>query len=356
MRATEAVINLKKLKKNARFLQEKAQGREVMGIIKADAYGHGVISVMEALTDLGWGQFGVATIEEALELREVNKDIDILILGTTSPEDFSLCAEENISFAVHDKKSLKTALALSAPAKVHIKVDTGMHRVGFSPEELMDSFEEIASLHPVGIYTHLARADEEDKSSALSQVAVFEDCVEKLKNKGLTFRWVHFANSAAILEMDLSFSNMVRAGVALYGLSPGVLHPELEPVMNWRSQILAVREIEAGEGVSYGHKFVAESPRRIATVPVGYADGYKRQMSGKIAAWIDGKECPQIGRITMDQVIFDITDTQAQVGTEVELMGEHITCDRLAEAAETINYEIVTTLGKRVRKVFYEDD
>ncbi len=352
MRATQAVIDLQKLIHNARHLQKKAQGREMMGIIKADAYGHGVIAALNALKGIGWKYFGVATIEEALEIREEDGVVDVLILGTTSPEDFSLCAEKNISFAVHDRASLDEVLALKGSAKVHIKVDTGMHRVGFSLEELMECADEIRALKPVGIYTHLARADEEDKTSALSQVTIFEKAVNRLKEKGVDFQWVHFANSAAILEMDLSFSNMVRAGVALYGLAPGAPHAELEPIMRWESRVLAVREIEAGEGVSYGHRFVAEAPRRIATVPVGYADGYKRQMSGRIAAWIDGKQCPQIGRITMDQAIFDITDTQAQVGDEVELMGEHIPCDRLAEAADTINYEIVTTLGKRVRKVY----
>mgnify|MGYP001404530439 CR=1 FL=1 len=352
MRATQAVIDLKKLKNNAQYLQKKAQGREMMGIIKADAYGHGVIPAMEALLSLGWKYFGVATIEEALELREANREADILILGTTSPEDFPLCVEKGISFAVHDRESLDVALTLEGPAKIHIKVDSGMHRIGFSPEELFALRESVAAINPTGIYTHLARADEEDKSSALAQVSLFKKVVDELKEEGLRFEWVHFANSAAILELDLSFSNMVRAGVALYGLSPGKLHPQLQPVMCWQSRILAVRDIEAGEGVSYGHRFVAESPRRIATVPIGYADGYKRQMSGRIAAWIDGTECPQLGRITMDQVIFDITDTQAKVGDEVELMGEHIPCDRLAEAADTINYEIVTTLGKRVRKVF----
>lgn len=353
MRASQAVIDLGALAHNARFLQEKAGGRDMMGIIKADAYGHGVIPALKTLKSLGWSLFGVATIEEALEIRAQGEDFDILILGTTSPEDFPVCAERNISFAVHDRASLEAALALEAPAKVHIKVDTGMRRVGFDPKELLTLTEELKELGPIGIYTHLARADEEDKSSAKGQIALFKETLETLQEKGLSFQWIHYANSAGILELELSFSNLVRAGVSLYGLSPGEKqHTELQPVMRWESRILAIHSIGPGEGVSYGHRFVAEEPMRIATVPIGYADGYKRQMSGKIAAWIDGQECRQLGRVTMDQVIFDVTHTNAKVGEEVELMGSHIPCERLAIAADTINYEIVTTLGRRMRKVY----
>ncbi len=353
MRATEAIIDLKKLKHNALFLQKKARGREMMGILKADAYGHGAVTVMETLIEIGWRHFGVATIEEALELREANAEAEIFLLGAVSSEDFPLCVEKALAFPVHDRVSLEAALALKGSAKIHIKVDTGMHRLGFTPAQLHEHFEEISSLEPVGIYTHLARSEEEDKSSALSQVAQFQAIVEELVEKGLSFEWIHYANSGALMEMELSFSNMVRAGVVLYGFSPGEsLHPELLPIMSLKSRILAVREIEAGEGVSYGHTFVAQRPMRLATVPIGYADGYKRKMSGRIASWIDGKECPQLGRITMDQTIFDVTDTQARVGDVVELMGEHIHCDRLCEAAETIKAEFVATLGKRVRRVY----
>ncbi len=354
MRATEVIIDLSKLKSNAVFLQEKAQGREVMGILKADAYGHGAIPVLKTLTSLGWKYFGVATIEEALEIRKVDPKIDILLLGATSIEDFPVCVENNLSFAVHDRQTLMAALALQEPAKIHIKVDTGMHRLGFALDELHKFSEEIAALNPVGIYTHLATA-EEDKAYALSQVARFKEAVDVFRKRGLTFKWVHYGNSAALLEMDLSFSNMVRAGIVLYGYSPVFPVEQLQPIMSLRSRILAVRELAKGEGLSYGHVYVAKSARRIATVPVGYADGYKRQMSGEIFAWIGDRKCPQVGRITMDQAMFDITGVDAMVGDEVELMGEHIPCACLAEAAQSNRAEIMVTIGKRVRRIYLGD-
>ncbi|NMB04301.1 MAG: alanine racemase [Tissierellia bacterium] len=356
MRATRAVIDLNKLAHNAKLLSQKAQGREVMCIIKADAYGHGAVPVLHSLVEQGFYYFGVATLEEALELRRANREISILILGGISPEDIPLAYENQIHVAIHNLASLEVMENHGLRGLCHIKIDTGMHRVGFLPNDLPALAKRIVAIKPVGVFTHLARADEADKTSALKQVEAFRQAVVILESAGAEFEHVHFANSAAILGLDLSFSTLVRAGIALYGLnpSPEVTDRGLQPVMQLVSAISDIREIEELEGVSYSHRFVAEKQTRVATIPVGYADGYKRNMSTKVMVWINGELRPQIGRITMDQTMIDVTGLAVGVGDEVELMGRHVTADDLAVAADTINYEIVTNIGKRVRREYLE--
>lgn len=357
MRPTKAKIHLYNLKHNLEILKEKAEGRTFLSVIKADAYGHGALKSLEYLYDQGERHFGVATFDEALELRRAKEDIFILVLGGVDPSNYVLGAKYNIRLPIFDPASLEAYLAAEEKGPVHIKIDTGMHRVGFLPEEFKTNIEKIKSIQPEGIYTHIARADEEDKSSALEQITRFNDVLDFCEKEELGFTFIHYANSATILSLDLGRTNMVRGGIALYGLSPdGKSEFGLKPLMTLHTKILSVREIPEGEGVSYGHTFVAKVPTRVGTLPLGYADGYKRQMSRKVRVYVAGDYAPQIGNITMDQTMIDLTGTKAELYDEVELMGSHVACEELAEAAGTINYEIVTTLGKRVdREYLYEE-
>lgn len=358
MRPTRAVINFKNLEHNMKLLSEKAGGRLVVPIIKADAYGHGVVPVLHKLIELGYTHFGVATLEEAFELRAQSQDISILVIGDTVNEDFGLAADHKITFTLHNESGLVAYEALGrSDARVHLKIDSGMHRIGFTLADVERLKDRLAAIKPSGIFTHMAKADEVDKSSAMKQLAIFKQAVEMLQGAGADFEFIHYANSASILELDLSFSNLVRAGISLYGLNPSgeVGHDDLRPLMSWYTEIVDLRLVPAGEGVSYSHIFVPTRDTLVATLPVGYADGYKRQMSKKARVYINGTYCPVIGRITMDQIMVDVTDVPGvKLRDTVELMGEHVPCDELAGYADTINYEIVTNLGKRVRREYTE--
>lgn len=356
MRPTLAKIHMKNLSHNLEVMRKKTGDRTFLAVIKADAYGHGALKCLDYLYKEGIRHFGVATFSEALELRGAYEDIFILVLGASDPSDYEEAARKNIRLAIFDLDSLEHYLSLEEKGPIHIKIDTGMHRVGLSPQEFKDNFDRIKNLEAEGIYTHIARADEEDTSSAYEQIASFNELVDYCDERGLRFKFIHYANSATILNLELGRTNMVRGGIALYGLAPdGVKDFGLRPVMSLYSRILSIREVPEGEGVSYGHTFIATRPSRIGTLPLGYADGYKRQMSRKIRVYVAGAYAPQVGNITMDQTMIDLTDTRAKIYDEVELMGEHVTCQELAQAAATINYEIVTTLGRRVDREYLYD-
>lgn len=356
MRPTLAKIHLSKLKKNMEIMKEKSGDRTFLAVIKADAYGHGALKCLDYLYKQGVRHYGVATFDEALELRGAYEDIYIMVLGATDPSDYEEGARKNIRLPIFDLASLEHYLSLKEKGPIHIKIDTGMRRVGLQPQEFIDHIEKIKSLKAEGIYTHIARADEEDKTSAYKQIARFNKLLDFCDEQELEFTFIHYANSATILNLDLGRTNMVRGGIALYGLAPdGKENFGLEPVMSLYSAILSIREVPQGEGVSYGHTFVTSRPSRIGTLPIGYADGYKRQMSRKARVYVAGSFAPQVGNITMDQIMVDLTDSQAELYDQVELMGEHISAEELALAAGTINYEIVTTMGRRVdRKYIYE--
>lgn len=352
MRPTKMTIDLKKIESNANFLKAKADGRELMCIVKADAYGHGMVEVSKKLYDSGYRFFGVAILEEALELRK-HIDCNILVLGAVEEEDFEIAANNNIDLNIHNINSLKKyreLLSKGISNRVHIKVDTGMHRIGFSLEEIEKYKEEIRSIKPIGIFTHMPKADEEDKSFTYSQIDKFKKAIDILN---INFKYIHYANTATILSVDLSFSNLVRAGIGLYGISPiGDTYEGLNQAASITSKIVAIRDIKKGEGVSYAHTFIANRDTKVATLPIGYADGYKRSMSRKIKAYSNSFYINQIGNITMDQIMFDITDTSLKLGNEVELLGEHITANYMASIIDTIGYEIVTTAGQRLRREY----
>ena len=340
---------------------------KLMAIIKADGYGHGAVAIVRAVDDIV-DAYGVSNIDEALEVRN-NTDKMILILGYTAVKQFKYVIKYDITQTIYSyefaKELSNQAIKRGKVAKVHIKIDTGMGRIGFKPnEESIKEIKDVFSLEGIevtGIFTHFAKADESDKTFANEQIKRFSDFVKKLEANGMTFATKHVSNSASIIDLPQVNFDMVRSGISTYGLYPS---PEvdnsvitLEPAMEIKSCISFIKEVEAGVGISYGSTYITSRPTKIATIPVGYADGYPRNLSNKGCVLINGKRAPILGRVCMDQFMVDITDIDGvDYDNEVTLLGrdgdEFISVEELSELAGTFNYEFVCDIGKRVPRVF----
>ncbi len=348
------------------------KGTKLMVIIKADAYGHGAVPVAQAL-DKEVDAYGVAIIEEAMELRDAGIKKPILILGYTPIEAFNLVVAYDVIQTVFQYDAAK-ALSLEASkqnkkANIHIKIDTGMNRIGFPDSR--DSINEIkkiaglSNLEIQGIFTHYAKADEVDKASTKKQLKRFLDFVNSLEKEGVHISVKHASNSAGIIDVEESDLNMVRCGIATYGIYPseGVDHKAigLKPALTLKTHIIFVKEVEAGEGVSYGSTFVTNRKTRIATIPVGYADGYSRNLSNKGNVIIHGQYAPIIGRVCMDQFMVDVTDIEnVRQGDDVILLGSdgeaRISVEELSNWSYSFPYELVCTIGKRIPRVYLDDE
>lgn len=348
----------------------------IMAVIKTDGYGHGAIPIAKELEDLEYlSGFAVATAEEAFILRQAGIQKPVLILGYTFPYSYERLIREEIRmtvFRLDTLKELSQNVRLlrekgeHKKAKVHIKVDTGMSRIGIRANEEGISFMKEAfnteGIEVEGIFTHFARADERDKSVAESQLGEFEEFLKKIKLKtGKEIPIRHCSNSAGIIEIPRANMDMVRAGIILYGLWPSNQVEQnivkLTPALSLYSQIVYVKEIEAGTPVSYGGTFTAPSKMRIATIPAGYGDGYPRGLSGKGYVLVHGRKAPVLGRVCMDQFMIDVTDIpEAKQGDKVTLIGrdgqETITVEMLGELSGRFNYELVCDLGKRIPRVY----
>ncbi|MDE6188777.1 MAG: alanine racemase [Clostridia bacterium] len=322
-------------------------------VVKANAYSHGAVEVAKACEDLV-DFFGVATAEEGAELRKNGLNLPILILGATLPNDFNLLTEYDLQATVY---SLESAILLNSyceqnfvKAKVHLAVDTGMGRIGFLPNEkdLALKAAALANLNIEGIFTHFACADSKDKTFTKLQTERFEDFIAYLKKSGVNIPLVHASNSAGVLDGGYSYG-MVRCGLIAYGLYPSQeveKKIELAPALSWHTLITHIKTLSKGSSVSYGATFVAEREVKVATLSVGYADGYPRILSGKASVLVKGKRAKIIGRICMDQMMIDVTDIDGvNVFDEVTLIGsqgeERISAEELADLANTINYEIL---------------
>lgn len=346
----------------------------MMGVIKTDGYGHGAIQIGRELEKLPYVfGYAVATAEEALALRQGGLQKPVLILGYTFPYSYEALIDQEIRAAVFREDTLEELSAcakrLGKKAKVHIKVDTGMSRVGIRPDEEGLSFLQKACRLPwieiEGIFTHFARADEKDKTSARTQLSVFCSFVEKAEElTGIVIPVKHCSNSAGILELPEANLSLVRAGITLYGLSPSEEVPKeiltLRPALSLKSHLVYVKEVEAGTPVSYGGTFVTEKRTRIATIPVGYGDGYPRSLSGKGHVLIRGRRAPILGRVCMDQFMVDVTDIpEAKEGDEVTLIGkdggEELSMEELGALSGRFNYELACDLGKRIPRIYYKD-
>ncbi len=357
-----------------RMYEHIAPETKLMGVIKTDGYGHGAIPIGRELEQLPYVfGFAVATAEEAFSLRQAGLKKPILILGYAFPYAYEALTLQEIRQAVFREDTL-TALntcagRLGRKAKVHIKVDTGMSRVGIRPDEEGLAFLKKACSLPhievEGIFTHFARADERDKTSARTQLSTFCSFVEEAERlTGLVIPLKHCSNSAGILELPEANLSLVRAGITLYGLSPSEEVPKeilsLRPALSLKSHLVYVKEVEAGTPVSYGGTFVTDKRMRIATVPVGYGDGYPRSLSGKGDVLIRGRRAPILGRVCMDQFMVDVSDIPGVLeGDEVTLIGkdgaEEITMEELGAVSGRFNYELACDLGKRIPRVYYKD-
>lgn len=371
-RLTRVYIHMDRLAHNMRVLQETVGARPLWPCIKANAYGHGAEIIARELLKLGYHTLGVADVSEAVALIEAGVKAKFLVLSSTLPEHAEALVAHDCEPVVC---TLGTLQALADQAKklgrrvsVHIKVDTGMGRIGIQPQELSDFLEHCRALPTVkvcGIMSHFPRADETDKSYSLEQLGRFQQVVEQARGTAIEFR--HMANSAAIFDIPESYFDAARPGIAIYGLlpSPTIVNPrvhELQPVLEWRTRITFLKEMPAGSGLSYGHTFHTDRSSLIATVPVGYGDGLSRRLSNDLDILVGGERCRQVGRITMDMSLVDVTPLRGRVnvGDEAVLIGrqgdEGITADELARRLDTINYEIVTCIAERVPRVLVGHD
>ena len=366
-----ARIDLDRLVRNADALHEKMYGdSKMICVIKADAYGHGALRVAQELENLEYvAGYAVATVEEALELRHNGIDKMIMILGFVFPEEYENIAKFDIRpvvFSYEQAKGLSdAAVKENKTISIHIKLDTGMNRIGYRlDEDYVGEIKKISLLPGIfieGIFSHFYRADEKDKSFAMAQLLKFNSAVIKLREEGVNMPMPHIANSAAIMEFPDSHLALCRAGVALYGLWPSEeMNKEaikLYPVMHLVSHISYIKTIKRGETIGYGGTFKAEKDMRIATVPVGYADGYPRNASNKFYVLINDKKANITGRVCMDQMMVDVSDIpEAEVGSKVILVGKEgeneITMEMLGEISGRFNYELVCDINKRVPRVY----
>jgi alanine racemase len=340
-------------------------GTAILATVKSDGYGHGLLEVSRKFSSLGTDFLGVASLEEALRLRKAGLETPILIMGAILPqqlepvvdEEFRLCiSERHLARALNSQASKK-----GKRARVHIKVDTGMGRLGIWHEEALEFILEISkfgSLDIEGIFTHFPSA-EDDINFTRYQIDCFNGLIRKLKRRGLDIPYKHAANSAGLIGYRQAHFNLVRPGLLLYGLSPvpGLSKLRLKPAMSLKTKIVHLKSVPAGRSISYGRSFVTKKDSTIAVLPVGYSDGYSRLFSNKAQALLKGRRLPVVGRVCMDQTMLDASEVgDVNIGDEVVLLGQdgsqRITAQELAEIAGTISYEIVCSIGRGARRIY----
>lgn len=366
---TYAEVNLQAVRHNIEEARKNIKSdTKIMAIVKANAYGHGAVPVSKALISQV-DAYGVAMIEEALELRDAGIDKMILILGYTGEEWYEELVKHCISQTIYTydmaKKISDVAVSFGKQTPIHIKIDTGMGRIGFAPtEESLDIVEKISHLPGVfieGIFTHFARADEKTIEAAKEPFARYMQFVQELEKKGIRIPIRHVSNSASIISFPEANLDMVRSGITSYGLYPSEDVPKeilkLQPAMSWKSKISFVKPIEPGTSISYGGTFTAEKPMIVATVPLGYADGMKRDLSGKGRVLIHGQYAQILGRVCMDQFMIDVTDiSNVKMGDTVTIFGKDgdkcIPVEEIAELSHSFNYEFVCGISNRVPRKY----
>ena len=365
-----ARIQLDILRQNYLAIRQKA-GAPVMAVVKADAYGHGAVAVAKHLEN-DCDFFGVANAAEALQLRKAGIETPILVLGRVEPQVFDRLVEENIRLTIFDYADAfvlsQVAVAQGKSAKFHIAVDTGMSRIGFQvTEEAADICQKICTLpglFPEGLFTHFATADTDNLEKTHAQVALFQEFDQMLQARGVEVPIRHLDNSAGIMNFGAQ-GQMVRAGIVLYGLYPSsavdkTLLP-IQPALSWHTHVSCVKRLPAGREISYGGTFVTEKDTVVATVSAGYADGYRRSLSGQFYVLIHGCKAPILGRICMDQFMVDVTEIpNVSVGDDVVLLGKsgelEISAEEIAEAAGSFNYEQLCNLSRRVTRAYYDGE
>ena len=365
-----ATIDLDSAAHNFREIKKRTSAK-VCCAVKANAYGHGAVELGALYQELGADFLAVSNIEEALQLRKNNITLPILMLGYTPVECVAELARYNISQAVYSpeyaKKLLEQAEAQELSIKIHVKLDTGMGRIGFKTDTAtLDGIVSVCnskSLIPEGIFTHFAIADggEGGEEYTKRQYELFQSAIKYLCSRGVDFPIRHCSNSAGIFDYPAFALDMVRAGIVLYGLYPSedILNkPDLKPVMTLNAVVSHVKEISVGDSISYGRTFIASRPMKVATVPIGYADGIWRSNSNmRYAFKVNGAYAPIVGRVCMDQLMIDVTDIECAIGDEVLIFGSDDACsaEKMAEANSTIGYEIVCAISSRVPRFYIKN-
>jgi len=373
-----AEIHLSNLKHNVQALRSLLKpGVRLMAVVKADAYGHGALPCTQAVLDAGADTLGVGIVTEGIELREQGVQSPIHVLVGVFPDEVDDLIQHNLTTTLHSQ-SLASILSqraglLGKEVGVHIKVDTGMGRLGITPDQLPALVEFVAGLKNIrieSIFTHFSSADDKDPAFTKNQIEQFQDALDILKKAKLNVPLAHCANSAALLQIPESQYDLVRPGISLYGALPdsGMSAAvesltaknkkfSLRPVMQWKTRILSINSLPKGTPVSYSRKFVTQRNSRIAILPVGYADGLERLLTNRMQVLVRGHKVHQVGTICMDMCMIDVTDcAEAKEGDEVVLFGqqgkEAITVDEMAAHAGTISYEILCGVGKRVPRIY----
>lgn len=372
IRPVWAEVNLDNIINNINEIKKNINSEEIIAVVKANAYGHGAIDVAPVLVENGANKLAVAMLSEALELREAGIKVPILILGYTDVSFAEMLINNDIEQTVYSldyaKELSKKAEGLNKVAKIHIAVDTGMGRIGFLPNE--KSVEEVveisklSNLRITGVFTHFSNADEEDKSYAHNQIEKFNSFINEIEKREINLGVKHISNSASIIDIEDAHYNAIRPGIILYGYYPSDYinkdKLKLMPALSLKCQVIHVKELPKGEYIGYGRKFRTERDSVIATLPIGYADGYIRGLYGKAQVIINGKLAPVVGKICMDQCMVDVTDIgPVNVGDEVILLGEDHgiknNADDMADMLDTINYEILCMIGRRVPRIYIKD-
>lgn len=373
IRPVWAEINLSNIKNNIMEIRKAVGEKEIIAIVKADAYGHGAIDVAPVLLENGANRLAVAVITEGLELRKADIKAPIMILGYT-PLDFSKeLITEKIEATIYDyeyaEKLSMEALRLNSKAKVHIAIDTGMGRIGFLPnKESIDDIIKIFTLPGLeieGIFTHFSSADERDKEYTMMQFEKFKYVCNTLEARGIKVPLKHASNSAAIIDLENTYLDAVRPGIILYGYYPSEEVKKdiinIKPALTLKAKITNLKKLHKDMYISYGRAFKTERESKIGTLPIGYADGYTRLLTGKAKVIVNGQLAPVIGKICMDQCMIDLTDVDGvQLEDEVIIIGEtsevKFNADDIADSLGTINYEILCMIKNRVPRIYINDD
>lgn len=369
LRPTHVQVDLERLRSNLQALQAHVGGAKVMPILKANAYGHGLVRVGQYMQELGVGSIGVAYLEEGILLREAGITTPILVLGGILGSQAPLFLQHNLTLTVSSTQKLEqveaAAAAAGVTARVHLKIDTGMERIGvhyYNAESLLEATLKCKHVEVEGIFSHFANADAADLASARTQVARFEEVLLFYEKRSLPMPLRHMANSGAVLQLPESWMDMVRPGILLYGVYPSAQAQRtvaVQPALTWSSRIVYFKVVQPGHPVSYGSTWQSDHPVRVVTVPVGYGDGYFRAMSGQAQVLIKGQRYPVVGTICMDQFMVNIEHDSAYNEDEIILVGqsgnERITVEDLAAWASTIPYEILTNINTRVPRVYLQD-
>ncbi|KAA3648139.1 MAG: alanine racemase [Chloroflexi bacterium] len=366
LRPTYVEVDLGRLTDNYKAIQSKVGDVTVMPILKANAYGHGLVEVAKHMATLDVKQLGVAYLEEALLLREAAIQLPIFVLGGILDSQVPMFLEHDLTLAASSLEKLKqvdeAAEAMGKRAKVHLKIDTGMERIGvhyYSAESLLEASLKCKHVEIEGIFSHFANADAADLSSARLQIERFEEVLDFYERRSVPTPLRHMANSGAILQLPESYLDIVRPGILLFGVYPSHEVQQtvaVQPALSWKSTVVYFKVVKPGHPVSYGSTWESDHNVRVVTVPVGYGDGYFRSMSNKAEVMLSGKRYPVVGRVCMDQFMVNIEWDSAYNGDEVvlvgEMEGERITVEDLAAWAGTIPYEVLTNINTRVPRVY----